>query len=96
MKKTCFNCNFFCNTLCDSENPEYHMHNWCKYWNMFINADGIAGRFEYSGCYFDDLETGDAFCYMFDAKAKPMFDDEWFYKNRQENIKNRIVESDMD
>ena len=93
MKKTCFNCIYFCGSLCDPNNQTYHIHNWCKHWNTFINAYGIADKFEYNDCYYDDLETGDAFCYMFEAREKPMFEDEWFERNKRENIKNRVVES---
>ena len=96
MKKTCFNCKNFCHTLSDNDNPTYHLHYWCKHWNVFMNNTCfLADRYEYKdGIYFDDLETGDAFCYMFEEKEVPMFDDEWFEKNKRENIKNRIVDTD--
>ncbi len=90
MKKTCFNCIYFCNMLSESGDSSYHIHNWCKHWESTINAYGIADKYEYKSVYYDDLETGDAFCYMFEAKEKPMFDDEWFEKNKESNIKNRI------
>ena len=32
-------------------------------------------------------------CYMFKEKEKEMFPDEWFEKNKQENIKNRIIDT---
>ena len=95
MKKTCFNCRCYCISLCDKENPEYHMHDWCKYWQTFIPAYGIADQYEYNGPYCSDLETGDAFCYMFVARETPRFEDEWFEKNKQENMKSRIKKIDI-
>ena len=93
MKRTCFNCAYFYSTLSDA-NQDYHIHYWCRHWNAIINNTcGIADQYEYTDCYYDDLETGDAMCYMFKEKEKEMFPDEWFEKNKQENIKNRIIDT---
>ncbi len=94
MKKTCMNCQNYCSTLSDGETPGYHVHNWCKYWQTLIPDHGIADRYEYSEPYYSDLETGDAFCYMFATTKTPRFEDAWFERNKQENIKNRIEEAD--
>ena len=34
------------------------------------------------------LETGEAFCYMFEAADTPCYPDEWFENNKAENEKN--------
>ena len=93
MKKTCMNCQFYCSSLCDGENSGYHIHDWCKYWQTFIPSFGIADQYEYNGPYYSDIETGDAFCYMFKAKEIATFEDAWFEKNKQENLENRVEES---
>ncbi len=93
MKKTCFNCKFFCNTLCDPENPVYHVHYWCKRWKAFIPSDSLSGQYEYSSPYWDDLETGEAVCYLFQERETPMHKDSWFDRNREENIRSRMEES---
>lgn len=94
MKKTCFNCKYYHGELCDPEKPDYHMHNWCGYWNAFIPQYGKTDKFDYQVPYYDDLETGEAFCWMFEAKDAPAFEDEWFERNAHENRRNRIVEED--
>ena len=94
MIRTCYNCIHFCATLCDAADPGYHIHNWCKCRNALINAYAMADRYEYKDIYCDDLETGDACCYLFEEKDKPAFPDEWFLKNRQKNIENRLTEED--
>ena len=94
MLKTCYNCIHFCATLCDPEDPIYHIHNWCKCRQALIDSFVLADRYEYKSTYCDDLETGDAFCYLFEAKEKPMFPDEWFEKNRKKNLENRISEEE--
>ena len=91
MKKTCYNCRKFYNILADDEN-KYHIHNWCRQWNVAIETSVLADKFEYNGPYYDDLETGDAFCYLFEPRDEPAFDDEWFENNKRENIKNRIAD----
>ena len=95
MKKTCFNCKYFCNTLSDPDQPSYHIHYWCKYWRTCLDRScGLADRYEYKTSYFDDLETGEAYCYMFSLRELPMYEDAWFEHNQAENIKNRISEVD--
>ena len=95
MKKTCFNCKHFSHTLSDP-GSDYHVHYWCIQWATVIsNPCGLADRYEYKGgIYYDDLETGDAFCYMFEEKDAPMFEDAWFEKNEQTNIANRISDDE--
>ena len=43
---------------------------------------------DYTCPYNSDLETGDAFCYMFEAVDIPRYPDEWFEKNKAENEAN--------
>ena len=95
MIKTCYNCIHFCATLCDAADPGYRIHNWCKCRNALIDAYAMADRYEYKDIYCDDLETGDACCYLFEEKDKPAFPDEWFLKNRQKNLESRIDEAEF-
>lgn len=94
MKKTCFNCVHFCNTLCDREHPQYHIHYWCKQWNALIDGLALADRYEYDGIYYDDLETGDACCYMFEPMEVPTYEDEWFDRHKAHNLENRMTDVD--
>ena len=96
MIKTCYNCIHFCATLCDPADESYHIHNWCKCRNALINPYALADRYEYKDLYCDDLETGDAVCYLFEAKEKPAFPDQWFLKNRQKNLENRMTPADWE
>ena len=96
MIKTCYNCIHFCATLCDASDSSYCIHNWCKCKNALIAPYTLADRYEYKDVYYDDLETGDAVCYLFEAKEKPAFPDQWFEKNRQKNLENRISEADFE
>ena len=90
MRKTCFNCKQFSRTMCDPEG-DYHIHYFCRMWQtVFANHFASEDRYEYkNGLVFDDLETGKAYCYMFEAREKPMYEDAWFEKNEQSNIANR-------
>ena len=91
MKKTCYNCRKFYFVLAD-EVSGYHLHNWCRQWERTIESSSLADQFEYNVPYYDDLETGEAFCYLFEPKEKAEFPDEWFENNKKENIKNRIAD----
>ena len=88
MKKTCMNCRWYHFTLADED--DFHIHAWCEQWQTVLHGYALADRWEYSSPYYDDLETGDAFCYMFEPKDKPAFPDEWFDRNKAENERNRI------
>lgn len=95
MIKTCYNCVHFCAILSDPSDESYRIHNWCKCRNALIDTYAMADRYEYKDIYHDDLETGDAVCYLFEPKDKPTFPDEWFEKNRQKNLQNRLTEDDF-
>ena len=95
MKRTCFNCKHFSNTMCDPE-ENYHFHYFCRMWKtVFSNIFASEDRYEYKdGPVFDDLETGKSYCYMFETREKPMYEDAWFEKNEQTNIANRISDDE--
>ena len=57
-----------------------------------MDAYALAGQCEYEGPFCDDLETGDAFCYMFVPVDVPTKPDEWFANNKQQNINSMISE----
>ncbi len=90
MIRTCYNCIHFCATLCDPEDTSYHIHNWCKLKRTILDPFVMADRYEYKDIYHDDLETGDACCYLFEPRQTPAMPDEWFENNRRRNIQNRL------
>ena len=92
MKMTCYNCKNYLDTLVDPINPDFHIHDWCKQWHRQLDAYALAGQYEYDGLFFDDLETGDAFCYMFVPVDVPTKPDEWFANNKQQNIGSIVSE----
>ena len=47
----------------------------------------LADKMEYECPFNNDLETGDAVCYMFEASDTPSHSDEWYEKNKAENEK---------
>ena len=92
MKTTCYNCKNYVDTLIDPANPEFHIHDWCKQWHRQLDVYALSGQFEYEGAFCDDLETGDAFCYMFAPVDVPTKPDEWFANNKQQNLDSIIIE----
>ena len=87
MKKTCMNCkNYHAVLANDADN--YHIHDWCDQWQTVLNAYALADKMEYDCPFNSDLETGDAYCYMFEAAEAPSYLDEWFEKNKTENERN--------
>ena len=87
MKKTCMNCTKYHATLSTIEGA-FHIHDWCEQWKTVLDAYARADQMDYTCPYNSDLETGDAFCYMFEAVDTPRYPDEWFEKNKAENEAN--------
>lgn len=87
MKKTCMNCKKYHATLCSSENS-FHIHDWCEQWKTVLKAYALADEIDHECPFYSDLETGDAFCYMFEAVGEPAYPDEWFDRNKAENELN--------
>lgn len=87
MKKTCMNCKYYHNTLSDGDGGFYHIHDWCAQWKTSLNSFAMADLLDLDAPYYSDLETGIAFCYMYEAAEKPAFPDEWFDGNKAENEK---------
>ena len=94
MKQTCMNCKYYCGCLAD-ESSGLHIHNYCFAWkkdmsNLFksdlnsVTNDlcDVTNKI----CMYDDLETGEAYCYNF-KPTNPYNSDEWFENNKKENIK---------
>ena len=91
MKKTCMNCKKYHAVLL-SNDGSFHIHDWCEQWKTELNAYALADKMGYECPFNSDLETGDAFCYMFEAADTPSYPDEWYDKNKAENennLKNR-------
>lgn len=88
MKKTCMNCKKYHAVLSEPDGA-FHIHDWCEQWKTVLNAYALADSVEHQCPYYSDLETGEAFCYMFEAADKPSFPDEWFDKNKASNEQNR-------
>ena len=87
MKKTCMNCKKYHAILSSDEGP-FHIHDWCEQWKTVLHAYALADKLDYQCPYYSDLETGEAFCYMFEAVDKPSYPDEWFDRNKAENELN--------
>lgn len=66
----------------------FHIHDWCEQWNTVLDAYALADKKGYECPFKNDLETGDAFCYMFEAVDTPRYPDEWFDKNKAKNEQN--------
>ncbi len=91
MKKTCANCKYYCEELLNPANPNQHIHDWCCLWMREIPCFVLADRYNYGNqTYWDDIETGDAVCYLFEPTTNPQHEDAWFDRHREENIRNRI------
>ena len=91
MKKTCMNCKKYHAVLL-SNDGSFRIHDWCEQWKTELNAYALADKMGYECPFNSDLETGDAFCYMFEAADTPSYPDEWYDKNKAENennLKNR-------
>lgn len=84
MKKTCMNCIKY-HAILFSEDGSFHIHDWCEQWKTVLDAYALADKMDYECPFYSDLETGEAFCYMFEAVATPTYSDEWFDKNKAEN-----------
>jgi hypothetical protein len=87
MKKTCMNCTKY-HAILVSDDDVYHIHDWCAQWKTALNAYALADQRGYECPYNSDLETGEAFCYMFEPVETPSYPDEWFDKNKAENEQN--------
>ena len=87
MKKTCMNCKKY-HAVLISKDDSFHIHDWCKQWKTVLDAYALADQTEHECPYYSDLETGEAFCYMFEAADTPSYPAEWFENNKAENEKN--------
>lgn len=94
MKKTCMNCVYYYSCLGDPSS-EFHIHDYCSAWKQEIGMrykselNKTLEDLSYGTNYFpiyDDIETGDAYCYMFQSK-NPVTDDSVFENNKNENKK---------
>ena len=88
MKKTCMNCRNY-HAVLKSNDSQYHIHDWCEQWKTALNAYALADKMGYACPYNSDLETGEAFCYMFEPADTASYPDEWFDKNKVENEHNK-------
>ena len=86
MKKTCMNCKMYHDVLM-SNDGSLHIHDWCEQWKTELNRYALADKIGYECPYNSDLETGEAYCYMFEAVDVPVYPDEWYDKNKAENQK---------
>ena len=86
MKKTCMNCKMY-HAVMISGGGNFHIHDWCAQWKTVLNPYALADKMKYECPFNNDLETGDAVCYMFEASDTPSYQDEWYEKNKTENEK---------
>ena len=100
MKKTCFNCKYFHGCLAEEEPSQYHIHNYCEIFksilpfdmnsevNYFLESHWTTMSKASIDCdsgVNDDLETGEASCYLYKAADKEFWPDERFEANKQQN-----------
>ena len=100
MKKTCFNCKYFHSCLTEEDPSQYHIHNYCEVFEKILpfNMDSEVNKFLENhwrtmckasiGCDYgvnDDLETGEAYCWLFTESDKEFWPDEKFNANRKQN-----------
>ena len=97
MRETCLNCKHLYDLLFiedkqfDKSCPK-HIHNYCEVWKTTVNGQKgideilcLSNDGENNEILFDDLETGEAYCYRFNPKDKPFKPDEWFEHNLKHN-----------
>jgi hypothetical protein len=77
-----------------SSDRNIHVHDWCEQWKTVLNPYALADKMGYTCPFNDDLETGDAVCYMFEASDTPAYPDEWYDKNKAENEKQLSIVKD--
>ena len=70
-----------------SSDGNFRFHDWCGQQKTVLNPYALAGKVGYECPYNNDLETGDAGCYMFEASDTPCYPDEWYDQNKTENEK---------
>ena len=100
MKKTCFNCKYFHGCLAEEEPSQYHIHNYCEIFKSILpfDMDSEVNHFleshwptmskasiECDSGVNDDLETGEANCYLYKAADKEFWPDERFEANKKQN-----------
>ena len=100
MLKTCYNCCHYHGCLSEANPSQYHIHDYCDKFNMALKQDmesevnhflddhwntlNKAVHFCDYGV-FDDFETGDAFCWMFEETSRQTESDEWYKENKAHN-----------
>ena len=100
MKKTCFNCKYFHGCLAEEEPSQYHIHNYCEIFKSILpfDMDSEVNHFleshwptmskasiDCDSGVNDDLETGEASCYLYKAADKEFWPDERFESNKKQN-----------
>ena len=97
MKKTCMNCIYYCGCLSD-DSSNYHIHDYCKRFgeslSNFVSSElnrdlGELCNYTSQLIIYNDVEIGDACCYMFQPK-NPMVSDELFNRNKVYNIETLL------
>jgi len=100
MKKTCFNCKYFHGCLAEEDPSQYHIHNYCEIFKTILpfDMDSEVNKFLKDhwltmckasiDCDYgvnDDLETGEASCYLYEDADKEFWPDESFEANKKQN-----------
>ena len=100
MHKTCFNCKYFHGCLAEEDPSQYHIHNYCEIFKTILpfDMDSEVNHFLEDhwhtmckasiDCDYgvnDDLETGEAGCYLFKETSKEFWTDEKFEANKKHN-----------
>ena len=59
-----------------------------------MKAYALADQIDHDCPFYSDLETGDAYCYMFEPVDVPSYPDEWFDQNKAVNKENAKVHNE--
>ena len=105
MKKTCFNCKHFHGCLAEADLSQYHIHNYCEIFKTVLPFDMNSEVNHFLDDHWhtmykasincdsginDDLETGEASCYLYKEADKELWSDEKFETNKKHNIELAI------
>ena len=97
MKKTCFNCKYFHGCLAEASPSQYHIHDYCEIFKTVLPFDMNSEVNHFLDDHWhtmhkasincdsginDDLETGEASCYLYKEADKEFWPDERFEANK--------------
>lgn len=100
MKKTCYNCTYYHGCLAEEDPSQYHIHDYCEIFKTVLPFDmeSEVNKFlddhwttmckankGYDNGVNNDLETGEANCYLYKHADKEFWPAERFESNKKHN-----------